>query len=169
MANFILTNTFDTLREECSSIASIPLSHTVPDTVPPTFAPTPLQMTVKHNQWIDSVPCPRLRDNLILASTASTSYHQIPIPASNSTHALDEDALCTDICGGIYDGLDDCATRGLLLWGDPWVVSNWEVTQGFVGKWGWLLKGCTEMVEASNAWRGSRGEEGLGFVVGEVN
>ena len=179
MVNFILTNTFDTLINECGVDLNLPLMHSVPDTVPPNFKPTELQMTVRHNRWIDSVPCPRLRDNLIRACAAEGSipYHQslnTNTTSSSSSpptteHTLDEDALCTDICGGIYDGLDDCATRGLLVWGDPWVVGNWEVSQGFVEKWGWLLEGCVEMLEATDRWRAGRGEEKMGVVVGEVH
>lgn len=51
--------------------------------------------------------------------------------------------------------------RGMLIWGEPWRIDGWEVTEGFLRKWGWLLKGCDEMIEASNRWRGLRGEEPL--------
>lgn len=83
---------------------------------------------------------------------------------------FDEDAFCTDICGGLFEGFDDCAARGVLVWGDPWEVGSWEVSEGFWRKWGWLLKGCEEMIEATNRWRIGRGEEvlGRGFVIGEV-
>ncbi|KAF2688327.1 hypothetical protein K458DRAFT_414112 [Lentithecium fluviatile CBS 122367] len=165
MTNFILTGQLHTLREECSVIAALPMLHNPPATPPPTFAPTGLQMRVRHSQWIDSVPCPRLRDNLIMAS-AGTSASPTTSAGDEAGKRLDEDELCTDICGGIYEGFDDCAQKGLLVWGDPWVVANWEVSPGFARKWGWLLKGCGEMIGASNRWRESRGEEAL--VVEEV-
>lgn len=69
--------------------------------------------------------------------------------------------MCDDICGGLYDGFDDVESRGLLVWGDPWLVSSWEISPGFAKKWAFLLKGCGEMVHATNAWRESRGEEPL--------
>jgi hypothetical protein len=77
----------------------------------------------------------------------------------------DEDALCTDICGGIYEGFDDCEQKGLLVWGDPWVVTNWEISPGFLRKWGVLVRVCVEMIDATNRWRESRGEDPLVFEV----
>jgi hypothetical protein len=113
---------------------------------PPTFRCTPIQQSIKHEGWIDSVPCPTLRDNLILATVAGT---------------LDEDDLCDDICGGLHDGFDEVESRGLLVWGNPWETASWEVSAGFLRKWGGLLKGCREMLRATNKWRESRGEEPL--------
>ena len=52
-------------------------------------------------------------------------------------------------------------SRGLLVWGEPWEVGSWEVSEGFVGRWGFLLRGCGEMVRATNGWREGRGEEAL--------
>lgn len=137
--------------------------------LPRTFDKTPLQLSVGVDNgdgkgyafWIDSVPCPQLRNNIILASTSPST----PSNRSTSTPAFDEDALCDDTCGGLYSGFDDTAQRGLLVWGDPWVVSNWEISPGFAEKWGFLLQGCGEMVRASNRWREGRGEEALEVVV----
>ena len=33
---------------------------------------------------------------------------------------------------------------------------GWEVAQGFVDKWGWILD--DETIKSSNFWRGERGE-----------
>ena len=63
--------------------------------------------------------------------------------------------------GGLFEGYSDLEMRGMLIWGEPWRIDGWEVTEGFLRKWGWLLKGCDEMIEASNRWRGLRGEEPL--------
>lgn len=73
----------------------------------------------------------------------------------------DQDDMCDDICGGLYDGYDDVETRGLLVWGDPWRLSSWEISAGFAAKWAFLLRGCEDMVRATNVWRESRGEEPL--------
>ena len=51
--------------------------------------------------------------------------------------------------------------RGVLVWADPWDASNWELTEGFLRKWGWIFQGATDIIEASNGWRARRGEEGL--------
>ena len=73
----------------------------------------------------------------------------------------DSDDLCYDLGQALYEGFDDVDRRGFVVWGDPWLMSGWEVTEGFVGKWGFLLKGCPDVVEAANRWREVRGEERL--------
>lgn len=148
MTNFLLVNV--SIPPECQNAFRIPLLHYPPATPPPTFASTAMQRSVKHDSWIDSVPCPTLRDNLILASTDAR---------------WDSDDLCDDICGGLYEGFDECETRGMLVWGDPWLVESWEVSPGFAAKWGVLLRGCGEMMGHTNRWRESRGEEPLVFEI----
>lgn len=74
---------------------------------------------------------------------------------------IDEDDLCSDFIGGLYEGNADSDTKGWIVWTDPWDVSGWEVTEGFVKKWGRLLKGCRDLIEASNRWRAMRGEDAL--------
>lgn len=63
--------------------------------------------------------------------------------------------------GGLFEGYNDWEIRGCMVWGDPWRQDEWESSQGFVTKWGWLLKGCDDVVRSSNKWRASRGEEPL--------
>ena len=53
--------------------------------------------------------------------------------------------------------------RGVIVWSPPWDVRGWEVTEGFWNKWGFLMKGCDDVLEATNYWRGQRGEEPLVF------
>ncbi|KAF2800201.1 hypothetical protein K505DRAFT_370407 [Melanomma pulvis-pyrius CBS 109.77] len=144
--NIILCRIYSAIPSECNlslTISSLP----IPSTPPPTFLPTPTQLVVPHANWIDSIPCARLRDNLI---HAQGSY--------------DEDELCEDVCGGLYEGFDDCRQRGLLVWSEPWMVESWEVSEGFAAKWGWLLEGCEEMWRSTDHWRRERGEEALGRV-----
>lgn len=156
MTNFTLCNLISSLDLECRTALSLPLPHDPPSTPPPSFSPTPLQRATKHRFWIDSIPCPQLRDNLIRATTPA-----LATGASNPGVPFDEDDFCDDICGGLYDGFDDCATRGLLVWGDPWLVESWEVTPGFAAKWGYLLRGCEQMILGTNRRREARGEERL--------
>ena len=85
-----------------------------------------------------------MRDNMILQAAA-----------------IDHDALCEDVLGGLYEGYDDCESRGVLVWGDPWVEEAWEVTEGFIEKWGSLLKGCVVLMESTNRRREARGEDRL--------
>jgi hypothetical protein len=85
-----------------------------------------------------------MRDNLIL-----------------NAGKYDNDDLCYDICGGLYGGFDDVEQRGLMVWAEPWMSRSWEVSEEFVRKWGFLLKGCTKLIESTNHWRAKRGEQRL--------
>ncbi|VUC28523.1 unnamed protein product [Clonostachys rosea] len=46
---------------------------------------------------------------------------------------------------------------GLIVWGDPWDPSNWEVTEAFLRNWGWLLEGCSEIIHSTT--RRNAGEQ----------
>lgn len=90
------------------------------------------------------IPIPAMRDNLVL--------HQA---------SIDEDEFCEDALGGLYEGYDDIERRGIIVWGEPWSPSSWEVTEGFAKKYGFLLRGCEELMEATQRFREARGEERL--------
>ncbi|CAK7200945.1 hypothetical protein SEUCBS139899_003645 [Sporothrix eucalyptigena] len=119
-----------------------------PDQIPEALKPTPLQKQVfdAHSDmlWISSVPSPAMRDNLI------RTYGQ-----------WDPDDLCCDLLGGLYEGFNDVERRGMIVWSDPWRPEGWEVTAGFARKWGFLLRGCGELLAATDRWRAERGEEPL--------
>ncbi|RFU26827.1 hypothetical protein B7463_g9509, partial [Scytalidium lignicola] len=115
-----------------------------PTSIPPTLQPTRLQATTPHDFWIDLIPHGRWRDNMIMAAGT-----------------YDEDDMCIDIVGGLWDGFSDCDRRGLVVWNTPWDVGGWEISEGFYKKWGWMLKGCNEILEATNRWRALRDEDPL--------
>jgi hypothetical protein len=71
------------------------------------------------------------------------SLRQMPLPA---TH--DDDEITSN-------------RKGLIVWGEPHDMRNWEATPGFLAKWHWVVHGCNEVVESSNRWRAIRGEEPL--------
>ncbi|EXJ87245.1 hypothetical protein A1O3_04204 [Capronia epimyces CBS 606.96] len=141
-------------RDECGIISALPL----PAAVPPPLEPTALQQRVHHAAWIDLFPLPALRDVLIRAQGS-----------------FDEDDLCLDILGTVSikqaglnrpsdpfrQDLDTSGDRkGIVVWGEPWSVSSWEVEEGFVKKWGWLIgHGCEELHRSTNKWRWYRGAE----------
>jgi hypothetical protein len=106
--------------------------------------PTALQQAVPHNFGIDPIPFPQMRDNMIL-----------------NDGKFDYDDLCVDMLGGLFEGFNDLESKGVLVWSDPWSAAGWEVTEGFLKKWGFLLKGCGELIESSNRWREMRGEDRL--------
>ena len=136
---------------ECSSAALHVLpAPSIPQDIPPFLHPTHLQRTVPHEDWIDIVPCPVWRDNIILSSGT-----------------FDEDELWSDTIGGLFEGFpnSEIEQRGVVAWSPPWHVSGWEISEGFWRKWGWSLKGCGEALEATNRWRRERREEPLVFEV----
>ncbi|RBR23213.1 uncharacterized protein FIESC28_03955 [Fusarium coffeatum] len=117
-----------------------------PSSVPAALLPTILQQTVPHGDWVDLFPSPEGRDNLIRA-----------------LGTFDEDELWADCIGGLYEGYpdDEMERRGMIAWSPPWDISGWEMSEGFVEKWGWLFKGLSGPFEATNRWRIKRGEEPL--------
>lgn len=108
--------------------------------------PSILQQTVLHHPWIDMLPVPNIRDNLLRAEGT-----------------YDEDDLCNDLVD--FDGICHEMT-GLIIWGQPWETSGWEVSETFQRKWPWVLKGCEDLYAATNRWRALRGEEPLQFLGG---
>ncbi|KAL3706890.1 hypothetical protein TMatcc_007903 [Talaromyces marneffei ATCC 18224] len=138
-------------EEPKTTIASLsaPLLNTtvLPEkTIPSTLIPTPLQRSIPHEAWIDLFPLPALRDNFIrLRGT------------------FDECDLCDDILGTMYD--EEVSRHderdGMIVWGEPWDVYSWELMEGFVRKWAYMLVDCGELIESTNRWREKRGEEPL--------
>jgi hypothetical protein len=105
--------------------------------------PTPIQMAIEHHPWIDWWPMPKMRENML--------------------RYLDddqEDDLCADICEVRDTGEEKAA---LFIWGDPSDPRSWEASLPFLKKWGFLLQGCDEVLEATNHWRAKRGERLLIF------
>ncbi|KAH7305464.1 hypothetical protein B0I35DRAFT_443836 [Stachybotrys elegans] len=115
--------------------------------VPPNLKPTALQTMVPHAAWIDAVPHAAWRNNLILWSGK-----------------FDEEDFASDLLGGLYEGAaaSECEARGVVVWSPVWHPSGWELSEGFLRKWGWMLWGCEgESLEMTNKWRRSRGEDPL--------
>ena len=140
------------VQEDCGSAVVHILTDPAPESatgkpiIPPQLQPTMIQQTVEHLPWIDIIPCPAWRDNLILAQGT-----------------YDPDEICSDVAGGLWDENPgpDIAERGIIAWSPPWDIGGWEASEGFLQKWGWLLRGCGDVLEATNRWRRIRGEEDL--------
>ncbi|KIA75817.1 hypothetical protein HK57_00431 [Aspergillus ustus] len=118
--------------------------------LPAPLRPTRIQLTVPHHPWLDLIPFPKLRDNLILMGDA-----------------LDDTRLCHDMSGKAVSlvpkkraGLAAGET-GVIVWRDPWDPSGWEVTESFFRRWGWTLRECWDVFEVANRWRRVRGEPAL--------
>ncbi|PWY67131.1 hypothetical protein BO94DRAFT_479100 [Aspergillus sclerotioniger CBS 115572] len=119
------------------------------DFLPPALQPTLIQRTIPHHPWLDLIPIPKMRDNLILVESV-----------------MDDTQLCYDMCGhrrsqagnGRNSGIGE---TGVIVWKDPWDPEGWEVTETFVQLWGWAMQDCWELFQSTNAWRKQRGERPL--------
>jgi hypothetical protein len=78
-------------------------------------------------------------------------------------HTFDNEDLCHDLMCADSQGRDAVDLKGVVVWNDPWCVSGWEMTEGFLKKWGFLVKDCWEIMAATNKWREKRGDEPLVF------
>ncbi|KAL2845919.1 hypothetical protein BJY01DRAFT_263423 [Aspergillus pseudoustus] len=114
---------------------------------PTSLIPTELQLSTLHHPWIDLFPLARMRDNLL----AATCVFDILTDD-------EEEQLWADLVEWGGNGTEGA---GLIVWGEPSDPRNWEATVPFLKRWGWLLQGCGEIVEATNYWRQIRGEKRL--------
>ena len=129
----------------CSSTATSSLVH-----LPPTLRPTKLQQTVAHHAQWDLIPDPVSRDNILLRGQDEIS---------------DVD-LCLDLIGTESRRRKQASKTsdpGCMVWGDPWVGRNWEVTETFVRSYPWMFVDAFTLEYSTNEWRRSRDEEPLHF------
>jgi len=112
------------------------------DSVPTSLIPTSMQLRTRHHPWLDLFPLPKIRDNLLTAAGAITPEDE---------HRLFDDVMES---GG---GKDEWA--GLLIWGEPWDHQSWEISGPFLRRWGWVIRGCPEIIASTNHWRSQRGEK----------
>lgn len=107
--------------------------------VPDGLRPTALQTTIQHHPWIDLFPIPVMRDNILRGIEAGI---------------IIKEELCSDMMR--VEDADD-AVAPFAVWGEAWDVKGWEISTAFLGKWGWLVQGCPEVLEATKFWRERRG------------
>lgn len=121
-------------------------------TLKPDLRPSSEQITVEHHPYIDILPFPTLRKNLIT--------HQ---------DEIDEDEFFNDmltglVCwGGAGIGRKDREdSTGYASTGTPWDVRSWEARVWFSTKYWTLLGGEDgELVRQSEWWRSIRGDDTL--------
>lgn len=111
-------------------------------TRPTSLQPTLLQVTVPHHPWIDLIPHSSVRDNILYALKDD----------------WDDSELCRDLVEFCQEPKEQ---TGMIIWGEPWDPSGWEVTEGFLKKHAWTIMGCTELLMSTNYWRLKRGERKL--------
>lgn len=100
--------------------------HTI---TPPSLAPTLLQSTLPHFPYLDLLPIPAFRTNLL-----------------KSNEIIDVIEMWQDLSEG-----------EIKVWGStPWEEAGWEIGERFAFKWWYLMN--TEVLRSTNFWRSSRGE-----------
>ncbi|KAI1864637.1 hypothetical protein JX265_008361 [Neoarthrinium moseri] len=109
---------------------------------PRSLMPTHMQLRTKHHPWLDLFPLPKMRDNLLMAASV--------------LKAEDEQRLFDDV---MESGGSGNEWAGLVVWGEPWHPQSWEISGPFLRNWGWLVRGCPEIIVSTNYWRGQRGEK----------
>jgi hypothetical protein len=115
-------------------------TQTAVQTCPANLRPTKLQLTVEHHPWIDLLPDPRMRNNILLLGDD-----------------FDDEPLCHDV----VDNRHGKQSESLVVWGDPWDPDNWELGEDFYKKWPSIVQGCHRLFQATNEWRLRRGERKL--------
>lgn len=109
---------------------------------PASLQPTSRQVAVSHHPWIDLLPVPTMRENLLCA--------------------LENDWDDTDLCRDLVEFCQEPKELvGLIIWGEPWDPSGWEITEGFLKKWAWVVKDCIELFKSTDHWREMRGDKKL--------
>ncbi|KAI1324105.1 hypothetical protein F5Y16DRAFT_412219 [Xylariaceae sp. FL0255] len=149
MTNFAILGLLERLPLECGAVLYVEDFPPAATVLPPSLQETWLQQTTPHDTWIDVLPSPTMRDN---------RYVSILLAYLDF---IDEDEFCEDMMGGLYEGYNEIDLKGIMLWGDPWSETSFEVTQGFANKYPFLLRGCHALIEASNRYREERGEDRL--------
>jgi len=107
---------------------------------PADLRPTNLQLTVEHHPWIDLLPDPRMRNNILLLGDE-----------------YDDGPLCHDV----VDNRHGEQSESLIVWGDPCNPDSWEIGEGFYKRWPSVVQGCHRLFKATNSWRVRRGERKL--------
>jgi Domain of unknown function (DUF3425) len=118
--------------------------------LPSNFRPTYLQATIPHHPQWDIFPDPVIRNNVLLYGEEN----------------IDDIELCLDLLGddSFTTPHEDPQSRtGMIVWGEPWDIMSWEVTEKFAKKYSWFLIGADVLLMSTNEWRRRRGERPLAF------
>lgn len=122
------------------------------NTIKPDLRPNQEQVSVKHHVYIDILPFPTLRKNLIT--------QQDKFDEDEFFHDLIPGLVCWGRGGmGNRDRREDCS-NGYVPTGTPWDARSWEATAWFLKKYWYMLGGEDgELVRQSEWWRAMRGDD----------
>ncbi|KAJ3484605.1 hypothetical protein NLG97_g7014 [Lecanicillium saksenae] len=111
---------------------------TAPGELPPALQPTAAQRDIQHHPWIDLCPSPAFRDVLL-----------------NRSAEYSDEELCAAMAGTALE------RPGLIIWGNAWDPAAYEMSEQFLGRYGWLFRNCVDFMTSTNNWRRRRGEAPL--------
>jgi hypothetical protein len=123
--------------------ASTPLS------TPPSLWPHELQFHVPHDLIIDVIPHMQLRSNIL---------------AAVNDGALNQSEFCAALraSGSLENVAGQWLRNGMVVWNSvPTQASNWEISDAVWCKWGFLFRGCQDLIDGTNMWRAGRGDPAL--------
>ncbi|KAF3291465.1 hypothetical protein TWF970_000678 [Orbilia oligospora] len=117
-----------------------PLGMNSTSLIPESLRPTALQREIVHSPWLDLFPMPTLRDSILQA------FQESLLTQNQLCHSI----FAVDDTGG--------AIAPLIVWGEPWDPSSWELCPQLLIKLDTLLNDCSTALESTNFWRKKRGE-----------
>jgi hypothetical protein len=121
-------------------------------TLKPNLRPSREQITIQHPSYIDILPFPTLRKNMI-----------------KNQENFDEDEFFEDMTTGLVcwggSGIgkkERNLSTGSASSGTPWDVRSWEAKASFLRKyWNFLGGDEGELVQQSEWWRNIRGDDDI--------
>ncbi|KAG4257313.1 hypothetical protein FPRO04_08355 [Fusarium proliferatum] len=167
-AEFIIAFDFPTLEPQSKTYCDIAVIRSIDREhlpLPTRLEPTQIQMTSPHPCWIDILPFPELRDNLIRKQLIYDHIQFLEDLVGDYVYILPP-AVPSPRCivpphKKLEGGNKPKENAGMILWGEPHLSESWEVTPSFLAKWSWLIGECKDLVQVSNTWRQSRGDQPL--------
>jgi len=111
-------------------------------TYPKDLLPTVEQQTTSHHPFWDCFPNPEFRQ-MVMGLKGQFNHWQ----------------LIADLTGASKDVTN--TSNAVILWGEPYMQSSWEITEIFFKKYPVLAVRCKTLIQSSNYWRESRGEPPL--------
>jgi hypothetical protein len=120
-----------------------------PLTTPPSLWPHELQFHVHHDSIIDVIPHMQLRSNILVAVNDGV---------------LNQSEFCAALraSGSLENVAGQWLRNGMVVWNSlPTQASNWEISDAVWCKWGFLFRGCQDLINGTNMWRAGRGDPAL--------
>ncbi|KAH7166460.1 hypothetical protein EDB81DRAFT_713027 [Dactylonectria macrodidyma] len=165
MASFINAVHNPPLPPDVAAGCSTVVLRTTHQTIPTGLLPTQLQMNSPHPSWMDILPFPEIRNNLIRGQYMFNHRSFLEDLVGDLIYIMpprdpDQEGLMPTTCPRMNQRSQPTHNgNGLILWGEPYLKESWEASPQFLAKWAWAVEGCRDLVDVSNGWRTTRGED----------